>query len=255
MPPRKDSWSHQRAFNIYDETRNFREVERQLIREDKEVNYVTILNWASKGFKCHFGCPYHDYESLLEEKAKALRAAVMVMDKTGDPTKAELAIDQSLDAAPLAINTFPVIKSAMRSDIERIQDLEYLYAKIYFHATGIGKQYDDIVKDQETLKSLFRNGLQLKSLESAISALTTVMNEIETVKERAGLSKPTTITSKPIGQVTLDSLRKMKELIDNTPAEKVRDLLALQRMEEAKPIEGVVIEQRRTTKPNKPTDS
>lgn len=258
MPPKKPASHHQRAFELFDETRNYKDVQRKLEEEGLALNYITILDWARKDFKCSWGCPYHNYAVLLEEKQKALASALRNMEKA-QPTENHLAevVSESLDTSPLATTAFPIVKGLIRSDIERIQNLEYLYAKIFFHATGIAIQYDAVKKEEDTLKALFRNGLNMKSLESAIGALSNVIKEIETIKEKAGLSKPIGAhqSDKPLGEVKLDDLRKMHALIANTPADKVRDLLSVHTMETAKPVEGVVIEQGRPRATDQTADS
>ena len=260
-----DSQEHKEAFELYTKLKSYRGVAREL-----SVDKHTIKRWATGDIMCH--CPYHNWDRLIAEREKVEEIRRQCAENgITDPLEVEQAI---LDSEPCQISVpeIPEIKevvsgrgtpsqwkATLRSDLERLSHLELLYAKVFFHLTGVvldhsilmsicSGELDDDALEREIKKYLNDpgNGLQPTNMEQCMNVMFKIIAQIDVFKERLGLHKKSSAPSTPPEEetassgvdmpaieekqdTTIEALRKVrKKLLSMSPEEREAHRLELE---------------------------
>lgn len=223
---------HQQAFEVWYRTRNWSTVAKEL-----GATWTTTKRWSEADYPCQWGCPWHNYDQLIQERDRAHQARVDLLEKGNvDPVAHDVAIRDAIakphnpnevfEAAPLVI---------CRSDLERMGHWEFLWSKVYFHATGIVTNWSEFqgrsvmpeferLELQEKVRGALGGGLAATSLESAVRMLKMIQDQIDglqgarrrTAGDEAGPAK---------SEMTIQTLRALKKTIKNTPPKKLASML------------------------------
>jgi hypothetical protein len=240
---------HQKAFEIWYETKN-------LTRTAEVIGceYTTIRDWQLDTYKCRYNCPWHGWDRLDKERRAALDARFKLLeDGNLDPLAHQQAMTEAVEKAPdldsnlrrqLAVDTI------VRSDLERISHFELLYGKIFHQATGVAIDHGGIqglpsgADRYQAMQTLYNfASVKTTSMESAVKSLIALSEHIKKlqedlgVKKRTGFVPPTTVEQvpedKPAPELTIEELRKFRELLEHTPADKVDILKKIMRADDA----------------------
>lgn len=245
MPVKKTNYTvadHKKAFDLYYDLRSFHAVSREL-----EIDPHTVRRWAGGESTC--SCPWHSWEALVREREQALDIRLGQIESGDfDPIAQEQAL---LDLSPSRqlteerkVQLRPASRVMIRSDAERLTYLEYLWSKVFFHATGIVTDHAILVDesgvafDDHIRQTYFERGLDPKNLDSCIKSLKELGEMIEDLRRNLGLRKGGTTDGQPAStdelintsnvqkSLTLQELREFRDLAQTTPPEKMRLLLA-----------------------------
>lgn len=251
MPAKKTNYSvsdHKKAFDIYYDLRSYHAVSREL-----DIDPHTIRRWAGGESSCN--CPWHSWEQLIIERESALEVRLGQIEQGEfDPLAQEQAL---LDQDPSRfiseerrLQLRPASRVMIRSDAERLTYLEYLWGKVFYHATGIvtdhailvdesGVSFEDRIRE-----NYFQRGLDPKSLDSCIKSLRALQEMIEELRRNLGLRKGSSLDGQPAAtqekieqaevqkSLTIEELREFKRLAQTTPPDKMKLLLAGLRADE-----------------------
>lgn len=242
MPPAKNYGinEHRRAFELYKELRTL-----AAVSEKMEIPYSTIQRWNSANFSCP--CPWHNWP-LLMQKVDSGEDAVLSLSplQQMDP----LMVDAAVRGEDL-----PKRETILtRSDLERLGELEFLWAKFYYEITGIVLDVSTLIDaggldtkeaTDEMTKKYLRGGLPCKSADTATRTLLAIGHEIEEVKERLGLTTAArkgdvTKESTEKQEMTMDDLHRIKEMLANTSPDKLKAMKDLMASEE-RALQGSLI--------------
>lgn len=233
---------HQKAFEIWYRTRNWTSVAKAL-----DAVWSTTKRWATSDYPCSWGCPWHDYDKLIVDRDKALQARKNLIDEGNfDPVSHDLAMREAIsrktDKTQLACNPAPMI--IVRNDIERIQHWEYLWSKIYFHATGLVttwrefqgfgalQEFERLDLENE-LRQTLTGGLAATSLDQCIRMLKTIQDQIDGLQ---GANRKAITNNEPgRKEMTISELRQLRKKIKATSPSKLKTMVAVIRSEDATP--------------------
>jgi len=246
---------HKRAFDIYYETRTYRRVTDEL-----SLDYGTIVRWASAEYRCRFNCPYHNWEALLAEKERAVKAKIRLYEEHEfNPILHDEAVRGAVPATvpddgtvaerhraeELTAQRRNIVDKLVRSDVERLAQWEMLWSKAMYHATGQVLDFEALVDpegnplSEDDLKTLYKQGLKFGSLDAGIRCLTAIQDQIEKVKDRIGLRRKLggedeeqTKNGHDRPRLTLDDMRRFRDLLENTPPEQQALLMKLMRADD-----------------------
>ncbi len=247
MPKIYTAADHQKAFEIWYESRNWTAAARVL-----KCNWETIKRWSDLSFKCSFSCPWHGYDDLMEQRDRAHQARIKLIEQGNyDPVAHDTAIRDAV-AGPTQGGELQVTDKSVsaaldfvRTDIERIQHWELLWSKVFFDATGqvtswrefkAGREAD--LEMKERLRGALRTGLHATSLEQAVKMLKIIQDQIDKL-QGASHREHTTRSDSDGKQMTLDEMRKMRRLVKNTPPMKLHTMMSVVKAEED-PADGAV---------------
>lgn len=221
---------HKRAFEIWTESKNLTAVTREL-----ECDWGTPKRWMQRDYNCPFGCPWHGWVDLNEERDRAHAAKLrLVNEGNGDPVEHDLAIRRAVTPDATAPR-LEAVEQLVRSDLERVGILEMAYSKVVYDMLGVvtdwrhfrgGTSGLDGSMDDETrekLKGVLRGGLHCTSLKDGVTMLKTLRAEIEAIVGNARASAATAPTQED-ERMDRDQLRKMRVLAKNLSAEELRKL-------------------------------
>lgn len=212
------------------------------------VNQATLRRWRGKDFSC--SCPWHNWDELVVQREHALKERMDLLDDgIEDPVQHHNALMNIDTDQPLTEEESRRVRKELtiiRSDLERIKQLERLFSKLYFHATGIVLDYDtllDLDENMETeddvrefLLDDTRGGLQPKNLEGCVRVLLSVMEKINELKVELGIRGRTRVSTSKDGDgevkeetrtveenrpVTINDLRSIRDQIVSMPREAV----------------------------------
>lgn len=193
---------HKRAYEIWRQSGNMRHTSRTM-----GVNWHLVNRWSQSDYRCKWSCPWHNWEEL--RKRDMLR-----MDKIANTNDAM--IWKSNDDGVL--KTPADVEDLIRSDKERLLHLELLYNKLFFIATEILldcpalKNASGKMTPQE-LRELFARGAQTRSLDVATKTLLNLIQEMDRLKEQAGLKRKqgrNGEAEKAIPKLPIEELRKLQ---------------------------------------------
>lgn len=249
-----DAAMHQKAFEIWVETKTYASVQSEL-----QLDFGTVKAWSGV-WACPFACPYHNWEQLDAERAKALSSQLTLYSEgIIDPIAHDKAIRDAMDIAgsmdpnvSLDENAAPgdtflekrtnIVKNLVRSDIERITHWELLYSKAFFQLTGVRIDYRTLMRNGEPLSpeqfsaEFLEKGMKLRSFESGIKALATIQEKIEELKRNLGVYgqktpqeqiEDLTNSDNTKRAMNIEDIRKMQALIANTSPEQLEALKLL----------------------------
>lgn len=200
---------HKKAFEVYYQTRNKSQVAREC-----GVTMQAVNNWVEKTYPCRFGCPYHGWEELIAEKERALTAQVKLLE-TGvhDPVQIENAMKEA--AGNPTFDRMFAVKQIVRSDLSRVADYEYLYAKVFFHITQIAitpDQVEGIVNGDQTAQDYadkYSKGLIVTNMRDGMSILNGIVDKIKQLKIDLGGAQDKESDNAEI--VTIEELRTLRK--------------------------------------------
>lgn len=181
---------HQQAFELYFQTRSFNKVSTQL-----ELTYSTIFRWSEKDFPCKFGCPYHNWKALIEERERVSKAQIqLIQDRDFDPITSDAAIRQAIDnpnrLAPFNPEAHPTSHAVYRPDLERLAHWEYLYGKVFFDLTGMALDYAHVKRDVSvSIEQVYAKGMRIQSAEAALRSLAIIEDHITAIRQRLCMIK------------------------------------------------------------------
>jgi hypothetical protein len=286
-PTRRPASAHEWAFNTYYKTRNKREVERLSGIQDDRGNfpcgpngaivYLTILDWSRADYKCTWGCPFHNWDELTKQRdavinntldiSRQLNTFPSKVDEFSPPVLSDQAAYDPVETAnkvnydaKLAESKGEVLKlpeRIMRPEAERITHWEYLYAKVFYDATGLPIDYSALKNTDfqkkigdENIRTLFAMGYRAKSLESAINMLSTIQDQINALKEAQEGKVPVKTHSsekekpKVVAKVSdRETLRKLKREMEKIQSgEKMQAIVDVIDANTAKPVESRVVD-------------
>lgn len=216
---------HQKAWEIWYETRNLSETCRRM-----NISQQTGIRWKDKGFNCAFNCPYHDYDGLAHDVAKANQARLELVNKgETDPVAIDSAMRAHLTHGGKRDDNSDMLMDAPAMDIIRKNDLvvgdfEFLYRKIYYLATGqtLTPTHAIITANGDAIDinwaGEYEKGIgKINSIDKAIESLIHLRNEIE---KRTGASAAgengvvlENITETKRVTIPLEQLAQMREQI------------------------------------------
>jgi len=214
---------HRRAYEVWFRTRSWRRTA-EAIGSNPSV-YQTVRSWSRADFACREGCPYHDWENLArQQEGQPGTSLVRPLDNP------EM---RHLDLVPQD-ECVAALEDLFASDIERLTHWEIIYAKAFYHVTGIVRLCPHLVGadgspcTEEDLKRRFDSGLKPANLRDAVIVLARVQGEIHKLVKLSGLRRskkrrpPSPADDAPAEsrQLTIEDVRDLKELYDNTPPEK-----------------------------------
>lgn len=222
---------HKEAFELYAEKHNL-----SAVCTDLDVAYSTITSW-SKDFRCPFGCPWHGYEKLLEERTRVLRGQVQLLENgiTDDDAR-RIAAESQLNQTPQKLAVKNSLLKVVKSDLERLAQLELLYNKTYWTITGIPLVVGEMdLGDQKIhLEDMYAHGMNALSFDSGLKALLTILAQIDVLKKRLGLisdnagDDPDTKRAKEeeAKPLNIKDLAKLKQQFQKTEPEELAVMLS-----------------------------
>jgi hypothetical protein len=217
---RYDHTHHQRAFELYLEHRSYGKVCAIM----GISTLFTVQNWGSKDYRCQYGCPWHDYQRLLEERAQVSSKAIDLIER-GVSSEQEL-LDRATAEIRKKFRTaqdkklmMEQIQLLVRSDLERLSHWEYLYGKVYFDLTGIALPYEQLVdSDKYTLdpRKQYAKGLSVTDFTKGVYLLKEIQNKIDEIKNRnTPPEQPKAETDSDDEQMSIAELRQLRQQLDN----------------------------------------
>lgn len=226
--------NHKQAFEIYAKHRQFAAVEKEL--RHTGVSYDIIRTWAKDGFRCPFGCPWHNWASLLEERAKVVRSQVKLIENgVGESETLRVAAESELNKVPQKNEVKNGLLKVVKSDLERLAQLELLYNKAYFKLTGIALVVGDMDLGEQKihLEEMYEKGLNPETFSGGIRDLSTLLGQIDTLKKRLGLiaedGREVEDPKKDVEEVrplNVRDLVKLKEQMLNTDPENLAVMIS-----------------------------
>jgi hypothetical protein len=198
--------------------------------------YLTIHNWAKETYRCKEGCPFHGWERLEAEEAKAQSVKLRPIEEVTEDVRSQTTIEARRDA----------LERVFRSDIERLTHWEAIYAKLFYHIMKIPLSIDrlvtltDSVVSETELIDRYENGLKPRDLGDAVRTLALIQEKIQTLRRDAGLYTkgglgPTAESQPKLEgrELSIEDLRSLKEIWESTPPEKREALSKLFMSEQA----------------------
>ncbi len=254
MPPRKTNYSindHKKAFELFYALDSMNAVSREL-----GIDGHTIRRWAGTDFGC--SCPWHNWDKLVLEKDQILDAQIGLLGEGNyDPIAQENAIlnyDPRTSAlevdAEKTLQIRRATKIMVRSDAERLTHLEYLWSKVFYHATGIVTDHTLFLDeqggmlDEKIREEYFKKGADPKNLEGCIKSLGDINSMIEELKRSLGFKKggigggsATSTPEKAAAiveekELTLEELRHYAQVIKSQNPEKIKAMVAVIKSEQ-----------------------
>jgi hypothetical protein len=218
---------HKRAFKIWCDSRNLTAVTREL-----ECDWGTPKRWMQQDYACPFGCPWHGWVELSEERDRAHSAKILLLNQgNADPVAHDLAIRRAV--TDLEAPRVEAVDALVRSDLERVGHLEFIYSKVMYDMTGLVTDWrhfrgagPNAKLDEETeqrLKDVLRGGLHCVSLKDGVNMLKTLRAEIEAI---VGNARAVAQSTQPAEEERLDrsDLRKLRHLAKTLSPEELRAL-------------------------------
>lgn len=228
MPKNYTAEDHKIGFNIWCDSRNLTEVSRYF-----QCDWGTPKRWMQSDYPCAFNCPWHGWVALIDEKDRAHTAKLILLNKgIVDPASHAQALREAI-ANPQAPRV-DAVDSLVRSDLERVGQLEFIWSKCVYDMTGQvtdwrhfrgsgpgGAMTDDDLETQ--LKEVLCGGLHVTSLKDGVSMLKTLRAEIEAIigNARVSASKTTTVEE---DQSSREDLRLLKRAIKTMSPEELKAL-------------------------------
>lgn len=193
---------HKRAYEIWRQTGNMRYTSRTM-----GFSWHLVNRWSQSDYRCRFSCPWHGWEELRKQDMLRMDTVDNANDSmlwkpnTGEPLK-----------------THVDIEDLIRSDKERLLHLELLYNKVFFIATEIMLDCPSMKNasgrmTQQELRELFARGAQTRSLDVATKTLLSLIQEMDRLKEQAGLKRKqgrNGEAEKAIPKLPIEELRKLQ---------------------------------------------
>lgn len=218
--------------------------------------YSTIRKWMLDTFECRYGCPWHGWDRLERERQAALEARFKLVEAGNvDPVahnEAMLAAVQQGPTEPQDSYSRRVraVDAIVRSNLEIISHFELLYAKVFQQATGLSLDHAGIhglpVGDRhQQLRALYDCAtLKTNNMDSAVKTMIMLRDTIARLQADLGLKKLSgyqpDVTTKveeveeeAPQELTIEELRKFREMLEHTPADKVDILKKLMRSDDA----------------------
>jgi hypothetical protein len=222
------SEDHRRAFEAYRQRCKFVDAAKAI--GGHPAADLTARAWSRADFRCTYGCPYHGWEELVGELSSKERAHLVPLEVRG--------VTQVKNNYPKTREDR--LNEVFRSDIEHLIHWEILYAKLFWHCTGIVVPCPHILDDDGSvpssamLEEKWKHGLRPGTLDGGIRSLRTAQEMIQNLKTAAGLYRKggssDTAQQAAVPQVkelTIEDLRELQSLIATTPPEKQAVLLKL----------------------------
>jgi len=174
---------HKMAYEVWRKTSNMRGTARIL-----GCSWHLVNRWSKADYKCKYRCPWHGWQKLKTRDMLSVEEIANVDTKDlwqpiGQPTGQGGTFSAEIDVTDL-----------IRTDKDRLLHLELLYNKLFFTATEIMldcpavKNASGKMTDEE-LRELFSRGAQTRSLDVAVRTLLSLIQEIDRLKEQAGLKR------------------------------------------------------------------
>ena len=218
---------HRLAFETWYDTHNYSAAAKAV-----NANYLTPRRWSADDFSCDFNCPYHNWQQLMEERDSALQSRNELINAGNlDPVAHDIAMRKAVsEPGPKGKN--PLVINLVRSDLERLQHWELLYARVYFDLTGIALTHGQLTEEES--RKTYRMGLSVTNAGEGIRMLKTIQDQIDALQgsDRRSTARTQTPARE---QLTLQQLRRMKKLAENTPPQKLQTMMTVVDLEDAKP--------------------
>jgi len=191
---------HKEAWEIYLKTQNFAEVARKF-----GMNWETAKNWSKPDFSCPYDCPFHGYDALMAEHEAALvtRRRLLEADVVSPISHAK-ATSNAIET--LTTNVLGSDYPISRTVSERLAHLEWLWSKLFYHATGIPLDYGD--HKAEEILTQYRKGLNVTSMDHAIRGMKMVQDMMD--KLRAADEGKPSIEDEEDREMSISELRKLR---------------------------------------------
>lgn len=218
---------HEKAYQLYFSSRNLSHVARQM-----SLSYQTVLQWKAGGFSCAFGCPFHDWDRMLNEQAAAMEAQFQLQERgVFDPLAQEQAIEVAVEnAEQLPVAPLPVVRVRMTPEQE-LHHWFHLYAKTYFDLTGIALDYETWKEAQAGVagimrEDLLKKGLRHTSAEGAIRTLAMIGDKLRALESQILGAKEirTEAQAKEAKKLNPEEIRRLLTLTNGMPEEALKTL-------------------------------
>lgn len=208
---------HKKAYQVWLRTRNMAEVARAC-----GVTHTTVYEWRSGTFRCQFNCVYHNWDKFEAEKKAAQNARLELLEKgVHDPVEHEIAMRQAITTAKTdgkSVYKDGPAMAALRADDERLAQWEFIWAKLFFQATGVPVD-PALLHDPEQMAKIdevYGKGLKSKNLDDAIKSLATVQDQIDKLsgaaRKRADEAEKTKNPTLPLlTAAKIEELRALKQ--------------------------------------------
>jgi len=214
---------HQKAWEIWYETRNKSEVSRKI-----GCDIQTAYRWSQADFHCVDGCPFHGWEALLEKRDAALSARFTKLQQgIVDPVELELAMTEAADEPGVMVTTTrfgngPALQAAM-SDLERLGLWTFLFRKIFFDLTGIAltpQQLEDKTQQElleGAIREAYEKGLHATNAESAIRMLKVCEDQMDKLQGADHVRISVENTTQNRTSINIEKLMILHEKIEQSP--------------------------------------
>lgn len=213
--------AHKEAFEIYARTQNFTKVS-----EEMGETYSLILSWAKEGYRCQFACPFHNWPELLKERTKVLSTQVSLLENKVDDAEVRRVVAESqVNKTPQKLEVKNSLLKVVKSDLERLAQLEVLYNKTYFALTGIPLAVGEMELGEHKihLEEMYSQGMNPGDWDSGLKSLDKILTQIDNLKKRLGLvaeaetANPNNPEKPPEDKpVTIAELLKIKQRLADT---------------------------------------
>ena len=226
MPNIFSAVEHQKAYEVWCACGSIKEAATTI-----GCNYATALKWAGDEYDCPHGCPYHNWEELFRLQNSSKKGLVTISDTNNLAKNMSKLVP--MNEQKNEISRKDCVRALIRSDLERILDLEYMYCKTYYDATGMVLPNKCLVdehgnpRSQEELESYYKLGRKSRDIESAIRALKMINIQIRElardVLARPSGSDDNFIVSGPTPgeeidvdtNLSLEAARKLRDEMDD----------------------------------------
>lgn len=229
---------HRKGFETWFKTRNIDETARTVLGNHPGA-FLTIRNWARPDYHCSWGCPWHGWD-LLDERIRE-----NLGDKADNPEARENALvitdDDDFQNNEI-ITRDDAIANISLTLLERLARWEYIWAKCYYHSSGIVypmqsiRNPDGSVMNEPELRAQFSKGARPKTLEACIKLLDICQKQINSIRNLIGLDnakrreiEERNVKKQPpvIETMTLEKARRLKDLVSKLQPLLTKDELEL----------------------------
>jgi len=214
---------HKAAFEVFAETRHYASAARFL-----GSNTDTVFRWSEKGYVCPFGCPWHGWEDLLEERARAMKDVTNLVAKKGSITPLEQAktVEDALETT-FRDDKANLINAIVRSDLERLTHLELLYTRVFYNLTGVALPIPGVVyprgMEEFEKRDILQMGLHVTNFEAGLRCLTALSNQIATLRGTYDIPNKIDETDVKVTKLSIGELRQLKGLLESDDKSKVAE--------------------------------
>ena len=173
---------HKKAFVAFRDTGNLSSVSRAY-----EISQPTLNKWRADKFICPFGCPYHGWDSLIQEGRRVSDAKTDLISQSNfDPVATGNMIESIVGEKPLLAEVSPTVQVTL-TERQRLAHWYYVYCHVFHQISGIALDHltlHDSLSGELRIQAQTRyeRGLRLNNAADAIRVLALAQDQIRNLE-------------------------------------------------------------------------